>query len=184
MSWCSWVAGVNEPGIKLTTYFSERDRSGGHLLSDALFAVYERHELHTSVLLRGVQVFGRRDQVRSNRLLLLSENLPAVSIAIDSCERVGRAFAGGAARRDPWSDQPRARAAGGRSRPGSGASFARAQPCRQAHALRRPLGQVRSPGGVRGGCRSAPARGRGGCDGPARRRWAHPLPPQNDGTLV
>ncbi len=83
---------MNEPGIKLTTYFSERDRSSGGLLADALFEPYERHEVHTSVLLRGAEGFGQHNRLQTDRLLSLSENLPAVSIAIDNRERIERAL--------------------------------------------------------------------------------------------
>lgn len=79
---------MNEPGIKLTTYFSERDRSGDRFLAEALFDVYERHQLHTGVLLRGVEGFGQRHQLQSDSLLSASEDLPAVSIAIDTRARV------------------------------------------------------------------------------------------------
>ncbi len=79
---------MNEAGIKLTTYFSERDRSGDRFLADALFDVYDRHELHTSILLRGVEGFGQRHQLQTDRLLTLSENLPAVSVAIDTRTRM------------------------------------------------------------------------------------------------
>ncbi len=48
---------LNEPGIKLTTYFSERERSGDRFLADALFDVYDRHRMRTSVLLRGIEGF-------------------------------------------------------------------------------------------------------------------------------
>jgi hypothetical protein len=66
---------VNEPGTKLTTYCSERDRAGaGALLADALFDVYERDRIQTSVLLPGVDSFGRRHQLQSDALLTLSED--------------------------------------------------------------------------------------------------------------
>jgi PII-like signaling protein len=83
---------VRQPGIKLTTYFSERDRSGERFLADALFDAYEHHQMHTSVLLRGVEGFGQHHQLQTDRLLTLSENLPAVSIAVDTRERVERAL--------------------------------------------------------------------------------------------
>jgi PII-like signaling protein len=83
---------VSQPGIKLTTYFSERDRSGDRFLADALFDVYERHRMRTSVLLRGVEGFGQHGHLQSDHLLTLSENLPAVSIAVDTRERVERAL--------------------------------------------------------------------------------------------
>ncbi len=83
---------MNEPGIKLTTYFSERDRVNGRFLADALFDVYEQHQIHTSVLLRGVEGFGQHHAIQTDRLLTLSENLPAVSIAIDTRERIEAAL--------------------------------------------------------------------------------------------
>lgn len=83
---------MNEPGIKLTTYFSERQRSGGRFLADALFDVYERHRMRTSVLLRGAVGFGQHHHLHTDRLLTLSETLPAVSIAIDTRERIERAL--------------------------------------------------------------------------------------------
>jgi PII-like signaling protein len=82
---------VNEPGIKLTTYFEERDPAGERFLADALFDLYERHEMRTSVLLRGMQGFGQRHELHTDRLLTLSERLPAVSIAVDSRDRIARA---------------------------------------------------------------------------------------------
>jgi PII-like signaling protein len=81
---------VTEAGIKLTTYFEERDRTSHAFLADALFDVYERHRMRTSVLLRGVSGFGQRHDVHTDRLLTLSEDLPAVSIALDARERVER----------------------------------------------------------------------------------------------
>jgi PII-like signaling protein len=81
---------VTEDGIKLTTYFEERDRTERAFLADALFEVYERHQMRTSVLLRGISGFGQRQDLRTERLLTLSEDLPAVSIAVDTSERVER----------------------------------------------------------------------------------------------
>jgi PII-like signaling protein len=79
---------MSEPGIKLTTYFGEREREGGRFLADALLDVYERHRMRTSVLLRGVEGFGERHRLQTDRLLTLSESLPVVSIAIDTRERI------------------------------------------------------------------------------------------------
>jgi PII-like signaling protein len=83
---------VNEAGIKLTIYFSERDRLDRRFLADALFDVYEQHQIHTSVLLRGVEGFGQHHAIQTDRLLTPSENLPAVSIAIDTRERIEHAL--------------------------------------------------------------------------------------------
>jgi PII-like signaling protein len=82
----------HEPAIKLTTYFNERARSGEGFLADALFDVYERHGMRTSVLLRGVQGFGHHHPLQTDRMLTLSEDLPAVSVAVDTRARVEAAL--------------------------------------------------------------------------------------------
>jgi PII-like signaling protein len=81
---------VNENGVRLTTYFDERARVEHGLLVDALFELYERNEIHTSVLLRGVDGFAQRHRHHTDRFLTLSESLPAVSVAIDTPERIER----------------------------------------------------------------------------------------------
>ena len=79
---------MNEDCLKLTVYFGERQRTGGRFLADALLDVYGRHELQTSVLLRGVEGFGAKHHLRSDLLLTLSEDLPLVSVAVDTRERI------------------------------------------------------------------------------------------------
>jgi PII-like signaling protein len=79
---------VNEDCLKLTTYFGERDRTDHHLLADELLDLYERHEVQSSILLRGIEGFGLRHHVHTDRLLSLSEDLPVVSIAVDSRSRI------------------------------------------------------------------------------------------------
>src|SRR4051812_30670649 len=74
--------------MKLTTYFGERERAGGRLLSDALLDVYGRHGVAASVLLRGAAGFGARHRLRSADLLTPSEDLPLVSVAVDAPERI------------------------------------------------------------------------------------------------
>ena len=54
----------------------------------ALAALYARHGLHTSIVLRGALGFGAAHHLRTDRLLTLSEDLPVVSIAVDAAERV------------------------------------------------------------------------------------------------
>ena len=85
-------APAGRPATKLTIYFSERDRVGNAFLADALFDVYERHGLRASLLLRGTAGFGDRHGAHSERSLTLSESLPAVSVAIDTEDRIGRAL--------------------------------------------------------------------------------------------
>jgi PII-like signaling protein len=77
-----------EDALKLTTYFGERSRVKGRLLADELLDIHSRREVRASVLVRGVQGFGAKHRKRSDRLLTLSEDLPLVSVAIDTEERI------------------------------------------------------------------------------------------------
>jgi PII-like signaling protein len=79
---------MNEDGLKLTTYFGERDRTPDRLLGDELLDIYGERRLQTSILLRGAEGFGRLHHLHTDRLLSLSEDLPVVSIAIDKRERI------------------------------------------------------------------------------------------------
>ena len=74
--------------LKLTTYFGERSRLRGRLLADELLDIHTRHSVRSSILLRGMQGFGAKHQRRSDRLLTLSEDLPLVCVAVDTCERI------------------------------------------------------------------------------------------------
>jgi PII-like signaling protein len=75
---------VNEDCLKLTIYFGERDRVEGGFLADTLTDIYATHELRTSLLLRGIEGFGIKHHLRTDRLLTLSEDLPLVSVAVDA----------------------------------------------------------------------------------------------------
>jgi PII-like signaling protein len=77
-----------QDGLKLTAYLGERDRVGRRLAADQLIGVYERHGVRTSVLLRGIEGFGIRHRLQTERLLTLSEDLPMLAAAVDSHERV------------------------------------------------------------------------------------------------
>jgi len=79
---------MNEDCLKLTTYFGERDRTADGLLADELLDIYGGHRLQASVLLRGAEGFGRLHHMHTDRLLTLSEDLPVVSIAVDTRERI------------------------------------------------------------------------------------------------
>jgi PII-like signaling protein len=81
-------AQAGEECLKLTTYFGERDRTPDGLLADELLDIYGAHRLQASVLLRGAEGFGRLHHVHTDRLLTLSEDLPVVSIAVDTRERI------------------------------------------------------------------------------------------------
>jgi PII-like signaling protein len=79
---------VNTDCLKLTSYFGERQRSGGGFVADALLDLYGQHELATSILLRGTEGFGLRHHLRTDRSLSLSEDLPLIAVAVDSRPRI------------------------------------------------------------------------------------------------
>ena len=83
---------MNEDCLKLTTYFGERDRADGGFLADAFTDIYARHELQTSLVMRGVEGFGPTQHLRTDRLLSLSEDLPLVSVAVDTRPRIEAAL--------------------------------------------------------------------------------------------
>ena len=73
---------------KLTSYFGERQRSGGAFVADALLELYGRHEIAASILLRGTEGFGLKHHLRTDRSLTLSEDLPLVAVAVDTRPRI------------------------------------------------------------------------------------------------
>jgi PII-like signaling protein len=73
---------------KLTSYFGERQRSGGAFVADALLGLYGRHEIAASILLRGTEGFGLKHHLRTDRSLTLSEDLPLVAVAVDTRPRI------------------------------------------------------------------------------------------------
>jgi PII-like signaling protein len=73
---------------KLTSYFGERQRSGGGFVADALLELYGRHEIAASILLRGTEGFGLKHHLRTDRSLSLSEDLPLVAVAVDTRPRI------------------------------------------------------------------------------------------------
>jgi PII-like signaling protein len=83
---------IEHDSLKLTVYFGERDRVGDRFLADALVDLFERHGLRTSILLRGSEGFGIKQQLHTQRLLTLSEDLPIVAIAVDTRPRIGAAL--------------------------------------------------------------------------------------------
>jgi PII-like signaling protein len=78
--------------LKLTTYFGERDRTHGAFLADALVDLYERRAFQTSIVMRGVEGFGIKHHLQTARLLTLSEDLPIVSVAVDTRGRIEAAL--------------------------------------------------------------------------------------------
>ena len=84
---------MSHDGLKLTTYFGERSRVKGVLLADELLDIHARHKIRSSILLRGVQGFGAKHRLRSDRLLTLSEDLPLVCTAVDDRRQIERLLA-------------------------------------------------------------------------------------------
>jgi PII-like signaling protein len=82
--------------LKLTSYFGERHRAGdkdggkngGRFAADALLELYGRHEIATSILLRGTEGFGLKHRLRTDVSLTLSEDLPLIAIAVDRRPRI------------------------------------------------------------------------------------------------
>lgn len=79
---------MNADGLRLTVFSGERARADGGFLADALTGIFARHELTASVVLRGVEGFGAKQHHRTDRLLTLSEDLPLVSVAVDTRSRI------------------------------------------------------------------------------------------------
>lgn len=84
---------MNDDCLKLTTYFGERARANRGFLADAFTDIYASLDLQTSLLIRGVEGFGVGHHLRTDRLLTLSEDLPLVSIAVDTRARIETALA-------------------------------------------------------------------------------------------
>jgi PII-like signaling protein len=73
---------VNAECIKLISYFGERNRVNGTFVADALIDLYGRHDISASIVLRGIQGFGLKHQLRTDSSLSLSEDLPLTAIAV------------------------------------------------------------------------------------------------------
>jgi PII-like signaling protein len=78
--------------LKLTSYFGERQRAEGRFAADALLDLYGRHAVATSILMRGVEGFGAKHRLRTDRSLTLSEDLPLIAVAVDSRSRIEPLF--------------------------------------------------------------------------------------------
>lgn len=88
---------MSAEGLKLVVHVGEAGRVGGRLVSDALMDLIGDAGVAASVLLRGVEGFGGRHRLRTDRLLSLSEDLPLVAVAVDVATRIVPLAAAGAA---------------------------------------------------------------------------------------
>lgn len=84
---------MSEDCLKLTIYFGERDRTSGRFLADRLLDICEEHRLRLSLLTRGVEGFGVKHHLHTDRLLTLSEDLPLVAVAVDRRPKIEAALA-------------------------------------------------------------------------------------------
>jgi PII-like signaling protein len=80
---------VNEDSLKLTSYFGERQRTADNgFTADALLDLYGQRGIATSILLRGVEGFGARARLRTDRSLTMSDDLPLIAVAVDTRSRI------------------------------------------------------------------------------------------------
>lgn len=79
---------MNADCLKLTTYFGETDRTDRGSLVAALLDLYTEHQVAVSIVFRGTEGFGRRHHLHTRSLETLSYDLPIVSIAVDTRERI------------------------------------------------------------------------------------------------
>lgn len=79
--------------LKLTAYFGERQRVGHRFIADELLDLFDRNDVSTSILFRGIAGFGLKHHLRTDQTLTMSEDLPLVSVAVDERERIERIVA-------------------------------------------------------------------------------------------
>ena len=75
---------MNADCIKLTSYFGERHRANGTFVANALVDLYGRNDIAASIVLRGIQGFGLKQHLRTDRSLSLAEDPPMTAIAVDT----------------------------------------------------------------------------------------------------
>jgi PII-like signaling protein len=70
--------------LKLTAYFSERQRIGSKFLADSMLDLMAERRVASSITLRGIASFGHSHILRTDRSLTLSEDPPITIAAIDT----------------------------------------------------------------------------------------------------
>jgi PII-like signaling protein len=74
--------------LQLRFHFGERDRAGGRSLEAAVIDACARRGVEAAALLRGVEGFGAKHRLRTDRLLSLSEDAPLAAVAVGEEERI------------------------------------------------------------------------------------------------
>lgn len=72
--------------VQLRAHFGERDRCDDGPLDAAVMDACARRGVRAAVLLRGVEGFGAKHQLRTDRLLSLSEDAPLVAVAVGDAD--------------------------------------------------------------------------------------------------
>ena len=75
---------MSDPYLKMTAYFSERQRVGSEFLADSMLDLLADRHVASSIVLRGIASFGHSHIIRSDRSLTLSEDPPITIAAIDT----------------------------------------------------------------------------------------------------
>jgi hypothetical protein len=82
---------VSADSLKLTSYFGERQRTGGGSpptpCSTCTGSTSSRRASCCAELIRGTEGFGARQRTRTDRSLTLSEDLPLIAVAVDTRSR-------------------------------------------------------------------------------------------------
>lgn len=79
---------MNGELLKLTAYFGERLRGERGFVADELLDLFGDRAVANSVVLRGIGGFGPSHQVRTDRSLSMSEDLPVTLVAVDTAQRI------------------------------------------------------------------------------------------------
>jgi PII-like signaling protein len=82
------VSGAGREVVRLQFHFGERARAGDKPLEAAVMDACARRRVEAAALLRGVEGFGGKHRLRTDRLLSLSEDAPLVAVAVGEAERV------------------------------------------------------------------------------------------------
>jgi PII-like signaling protein len=74
--------------LQMRFHFGERDRDGDGPLDAAVMDACARRGVRSAALMRGVEGFGAKHRLRTDRLLSLSEDTPLVAVAVGEREVV------------------------------------------------------------------------------------------------
>ena len=74
--------------MELRFHFGERDRDGDGPLDAAVMDACARRGVTAAALLRGVEGFGAKHRLRTDRLLTLSEDAPLVAVAVGETREI------------------------------------------------------------------------------------------------